>query len=156
REPLLSPFVRDMALVGAPEELSLSSLASARPLAMVFDPRWDRALARHLVPAGLVSLFEPEPRGASDRRHALEIARPDLAALQLTAASRCDPELCAAAASLLRARAIGYAAAGDREMIARGLDDLRPFAPADPVASELVRRVVTGKGATQVKDLAAP
>jgi hypothetical protein len=121
---------------------------------MVFDPRWDRALARHLVPAGLVSRFEPEPRGASDRRHALDLARPDLARLERTAASPCDLELCAAAASLLRARAIGFAAAGDREMIARGLDELRPFAPGDRVASELVRRVVTGKGAIPVKDLA--
>src|SRR5262249_48642933 len=123
-------------------------------LAMIFDPRWDRALARHLVPVGLVSRFEPEPRGTSDRRHALDVARLDLAWLERTATNPCDPELCAAAASLLRARAVGYAAAGDREMVARGLDDLRPFAPADRVASELVRRVVTGKGAIELKDLA--
>jgi hypothetical protein len=154
REPKLAPFVRDMALLGSPEELSLSSLASARPLAMLFDPSWERALARHLVPAGLLARFEPEPRGSSDRRHALEVARPDLARLERLAASPCDPELCAAAASLLRARAIGYAAAGDRDMIARGLDELRPFAPNDPVASELVRRVVAGKGAIVVRDLA--
>jgi hypothetical protein len=102
---------------------------------------------------GLVARFEPEPRGASDRRHALDLARPDLATLERVATSPCDPDLCAAAASLLRARAVGFAAAGERDMIARGLDDLRPFAPADPVASELVRRVVTGKGATPVKDL---
>ena len=52
REPLVAPLVRDLALYGAPEELSLSQLAATRPLLVAFDPRWDKRFARHLVPQG--------------------------------------------------------------------------------------------------------
>jgi hypothetical protein len=154
REARLQPLLRDMALEGAPEELSLSSLAAARPLVMVFDPRWEKPLSRHLVPVGLFARFETEPRGPSDRRVALDLARPDLGRLERAATSPRDPDTCAAAASLLRARAVGFAAAGDRDLVARALDELRPFAPDDRGASELARRVVTAKGGIEVKDLA--
>jgi hypothetical protein len=153
REPRLQAFLRDMALVGAPEELSLSSLAAARPLVMTFDPKWDKPLSRHLVPAGLLSRFETEPRGGSDRRRALDQGAIALSRFEKRVTRPRDPELCAAAASLLRARAIAFAAAGDREIVARALDELRPFAPDDAVASELSRRVVTSKGGVEVKDL---
>ena len=39
-------------------------------------------------------------------------------------------------------------------MLTRALDDLPPFAPDDPVASTLVRRIVTTKGPIDVHDLA--
>lgn len=154
REPKLQAFLRDMALEGAPEELSLSSLAAARPVAMTFDPRWDKPLSRHLVPAGMLARFETEPRGSSDRKRELDKAAPALARFERKVTRPRDLELCAVAASLLRARTIAFAAAGDREIVARGLDELRPFAPDDAVASELSRRVVSSKGGIEVKDLA--
>jgi hypothetical protein len=153
-EPKLAPLYRDLALGVAPEELSLAQLGAQRPVLATFDPRWDRALARHLVPVGLTSRFEVEPRGASDRKKALDafVALKDR--LVRVAIAKKDPDLASATATLLRARAIGMAATGERDMLARALDDLRAFAPEDPVGATLVRRVVTSKGAIDVHDLA--
>jgi len=152
-EPRLAPLYRDIALGAAPEELSLSSLAAHRPLLAAFDPRWDRALARHFVPVGLTTRFEPEPRGAGERRRALEQLGADKDRLSRIMVARPDPELAAVTASMLRARAITMAACGDRDVLARALDDLRPFAPDDAVATTLVRRTVTSKGPIVVGDL---
>jgi hypothetical protein len=150
-EPKLAPLYRDMALDVPPEELSLSQLGNERPVLANFDPKWDRSLARHLVPIGLTARFEPEPRGASDRTKALET----FTGLKerLIRIVRKDPELAAATATLLRARAIGMAATGEREVLSKALDDLRAFAPDDPVGTLLVRRLVTTKGAIDVHDL---
>jgi hypothetical protein len=153
REPKLQPFWRDMALLSAPDEWSLSSLAAARPLVLPFEPRWDRTLARHLVPVGLFARFEAEPRGTSDRRRALEAIAPYRERLARAITAPADPELLAITSTLLRARALSLAASGDRDLIAHALDDLRPFSPGDPIAAELVRRVVNAKGAIDVKDL---
>jgi hypothetical protein len=153
REPKLAPFARDMALTGVPEEWSLAQLAAARPLATTFDARWERALARHLVPAGLFAIFQPEPRGTSDRRRALDALAPAHALLQKAILKPRDPELCAATATLLRVRAIATVASGDRELLPRMLDDLRPFSPNDSLANELIRRVTLAKGVVEVKDL---
>src|SRR5262249_50740328 len=133
-EPKLAPLYRDLALGVAPEELSLAQLGAQRPVLAAFDPRWDRALARHLVPVGLTSRFEPEPRGASERKKALDgflVLKDRL--VRLVVAKK-DAELAAATATLLRARAIGMAATGERDMLSRALDDLRPFAPEDPTS----------------------
>jgi hypothetical protein len=153
REPKLAALYRDMALGIAPEELSLAQLGSQRALLAAFDPKWDRTLARHLVPVGLLSRFEPEPRGASDRKHALESFLPAKDRLVRIAVAKRDPELAAATATLLRSRAIGMAATGEREMLSRALDDLRAFAPDDPVGTILVRRIVTTKGPIDIHDL---
>ena len=64
-----------------------------------------------------------------------------------------SPGVPSATASLLRGRAIGIAACGERDVLSRALDDLRPFAPDDNVANTLVRRIVTSKGAIEVRDL---
>ena len=45
------------------------------------------------------------------------------------------------------------AACGERDVLSRALDDLRPFAPDDAVANTLVRRIVTSKGPIDVHDL---
>ncbi len=45
------------------------------------------------------------------------------------------------------------AACSEKDILAHALDDLRPFAPDDPVANTLVRRMVTSKGTIDVKDL---
>lgn len=153
-EPKLAALYRDVALGSTPEELSLATLATQRPMLASFDPRWDRNLARHFVPVGLTTRFEPEPRGASDRRKALEAFTPGKDRLVRVAIAKKDPDLAAATATLLRARAIGMAACGERDVLSRALDDLRPFAPDDAVANTLVRRIVTSKGAIDVHDLA--
>jgi hypothetical protein len=152
-EPKLAPLYRDVALGSAPEELSFAQLADQRPVLASFEPRWDRSLARHLVPLGLTSRFEAEPRGPTDRRKAFEAFTPLKERLVRVCVASEDAELASATAALLRARAIGMAATGDREVLSRALDDLRPFAPDDPTASALVRRMVTSKGALDVQDL---
>ena len=50
-------------------------------------------------------------------------------------------------------RALGLGAIGERENLSKVLDELRPYAPDDPVASQLVRRTVTTRGAFEVSDL---
>jgi hypothetical protein len=153
-EPKLAPMFRDVALGIPPEELSLATLSAQRPVLATFDPKWERSLARHLVPIGLTSRFEPEPRGSSDRKQALDAFLPARDRLVRVVVAKKDAELAAATAALLRARAVGMAATGEREMLARALDDLRAFAPDDPVGAMLVRRSVTTKGAIDVHDLA--
>jgi len=152
-EPKLAPLYRDIALGATPEELSLTTLAAHRPLLAEFDPRWDRSLSRHFVPVGLTQRFEAEPRGASERRRALDLFTAAKERLVRVSVARKDADLAAATASMLRARAIAMAATGERDLLARALDDLRPFAPDDPVASALVRRTVTSKGPIEVRDL---
>lgn len=153
-EPKLAPLYRDLALGSPPEELSLTQLASTRPVALSFDPTWDRALARHLVPAGLFTRFDAEPRGAVDRRKAFDATGPTRDRLVRGIVAKKDAELVLVTAKLLRARALGVAATSDRELLSRALDDLRPFAPDDPVSAQLVRRTVTSKGAIDIRDLA--
>ncbi len=169
RDPKLSAVWRDATLLGAQEEWSLSSLAQERPLVAAYDPAWDRGLARHLVPVGLFARFEPEPRGGSDRRRALDALSPSanpavappVGAIvspserdRLAKGIEGDPELLGLTARLLRARVIALAAASERDVVAHALDDLRPFSPRDTVAAELVRRMATSKGVIDVKDLA--
>lgn len=152
-EPKLAPFYRDIALGNPPEELSLAHIAADRPLLVSFGPRWNKSFARHIVATGLLTRFEQEPRGASERRRALEGFDPLRDHLAQIAAASQNPDLAAATASLLRQRAVAAAASGERDVLSRALDDLRPFAPDDPVASALVRRMVTTKGPIDVSDL---
>ncbi len=120
-----------------------------------FDPRWERTLSRHLIPAGLMSRFETEPRGASERKKALEAFLPTKERLVRISVAKSDAELASATATLLRARAIGMAATGERDLLSRALDDLRAFAPNDALGATLVRRMVTTKGGPiDVRDLA--
>jgi hypothetical protein len=151
QDAALVPLWRDLELAGSPSEASLSSLASVRPLAMTYEPRWGRALGRHLVPVALLDRFEPEPRGASDRKRALDAFAPKRERLARVASK--DPELAGASAYLLRARALDVAESGDRDLVGRTVDDLHTFAPDDPVAAAIVARVVLGKGAPKLDDL---
>jgi hypothetical protein len=153
REPALVPLWRNLKLSAMPGELALSELAAARPLAVVYEPKWDRPLARHLVADGLAMRFEPEPRGASDRRRALDAFVPNRDRLAKTILATRDPDLVEASVMLLRARTIALAASGDRDIVARAVEDLHTFAPNDPVAAQIVARVVLGKGAVELKDL---
>jgi hypothetical protein len=140
------PLWRDLELVGIPSEAALTSLAGVRPLAMAYEPLWGRALGRHLVPAAVFDLFELEPRGRSDRRYALDAFTAERSRLAAYVAR--DAELEAASAFLLRARAIGIASAGDRELLARVVEDARAFARTDPVLAEIEARGALGRAAT--------
>jgi len=153
-EPKLAPLYRDIALGLPPEELSLAELGAQRAVLATFDPTWERALSRHLVPVGLTGRFEAEPRGTSDRKKALDGFAG--AKARLAAVTKKDHALAAATSVLLRARAVGMAATGEREMLSQALDDLRLFAPDDPTSATLVRRLVTTKGAIDVHDLGGP
>ncbi|WP_146648127.1 hypothetical protein [Labilithrix luteola] len=152
-EPKLAPLYRDLALGMMPEELSLAQVSAARPLLASFGARWDRKLARHFVPLGLLSRFESEPRAAADRRRGLDDFGPSKERLVRVSVTKRDPELAGATAVLLRERALGVAACGERDVLSHALDDLRPFAPDDATATTLVRRIVTNKGAIDVSDL---
>jgi hypothetical protein len=110
RDPAFVPLWRDLALSGSPTESSLSSLATVRPLFVSYDPRWGVPMSRHLVPAVLLDRFEPEPRGVTDRRRALDAFAPVVTALDARTAG--DPDLRAASERLLRLRAAFFAAAG--------------------------------------------
>jgi hypothetical protein len=125
RDPSLLPLWRDIEFSGAPSEESLSLLAAARPLAIAYEARWGRTIARHLVPLALFDRFAPEPRGTSDRRRGLDAFAPKRD--RLTAALDHEPELAAAAAHLLEARALAMSASGDRDIIERAFDDARAF-----------------------------
>jgi hypothetical protein len=126
----LLPLYRDLELAGVPGEASLSSLASVRPVAVSYEPRWGKPLAKHLVPATLFDRFQPEPRGASDRRAGLDAFAPVRDRLEKAVGA--DPELRAAAAVLLGARArLAVDLSSDADLIARASADLHVFAPAD-------------------------
>lgn len=152
-EPKLAALYRDMALGVPPEELSLAELGAERAVLAPFDPTWDRSLSRHLVPLGLSSRFDPSPRGSSERKNALEAFAPAKAELVRITVTKKDADLAASTAALLRARAIGMAATGERDVLSQALDDLRAFAPDDPIGATLVRRIVTTKGPIDVRDL---
>jgi hypothetical protein len=116
---------------------------------MAYEPRWGRSIDRHLVPIALLDRFEPEPRGASDRRHALEwfAARRDPLARLVGGAGgdgdrvERDARLADASGYLLRARALEVASSGDRDLLGRTIEDLHAFAPDDAVAAQIVARL---------------
>jgi hypothetical protein len=147
----LVPLWRDLEMIGSPSEGSLSGLAAARPVAMEYEPRWGRALSRHLVPASVFDRFEVEPRGASDRRYALDAFAHERD--RLTRIVRQDPDLRFDTAALLLARALVIAQSGDRDLVGRAVDDVRRFAPDDPVAAEILARAGLAKGAARFDDL---
>ena len=140
RDAALVPLWRDLDLEGAPSPASLSALATTRAVATSYEPRWGKELGRHLVPTGLLDLFEPEPRGASDRRKGLVALRPFRE--RLAHACERDAELADATALLLRARATDLAATGDRDLVGGAIEDLRAFAPGDPAGAEIVGHAV--------------
>jgi hypothetical protein len=154
REPGLVPLWRDLLLLNAPDEFALSSLAAARPLALPFNPGWDHALARHLLPAGLVALFEPEPRGASDRQRALAAFAGDHARLLAALDPSHDPELSAQSFDLIFARALVFSAMGEREAAGAALDECRRLAPTAHRVDELGRRLAAPtRGPVETRDL---
>jgi hypothetical protein len=121
----LVPLLRDLALSGAPTEASLSALASVRPFVASYDAAWGPTIGRHLLPMEIFDRVQPEPLASSDRRRALEGFIGARQELHREIAG--DRDLCAATASLLRARATLFATLGERQLLERAASDVRPF-----------------------------
>ncbi len=153
RDPRLVPLFRDIALTGVPQELSLSTLAVARPLALATDPRWERTLTRHLVPGGLLAIFEPEPRGGADRKRALDASAGARARLAKALGPSGEGPLAALTASLLLDRALAAVQTGEREVALQTLADASAFAPKDTRIQRLMFKQTNARGAIDVEDL---
>jgi hypothetical protein len=121
----LVPLWRDFALSGVPSEASVSALASVRPLVASYEPAWGLDIGRHLLPMAILDRVMPEPRAASDRRRALDASGAERQALRVRLGG--DAELCAATATLLRARAGLLSSIGERELAERAAADARIF-----------------------------
>jgi hypothetical protein len=121
----LVPLLRDLALSGAPTEASLSALSSVRPFVASYDPAWGPTIGRHLLPMEIFDRVQPEPLASSDRRRAFESFVDARQELHQQIAG--DLDLCAATASLLRARATLFATLGERQLLERAASDVRPF-----------------------------
>lgn len=143
-EPLLTPVLRDLVLYGAPEELSLSELAAARPVLVAFDARWSRSLAKHLVPEGLFDQYLVEPRGAIEREKTLAAASIDEPTMT---AIRKVPTLASATVALLRARVLAARATGERDYVQGATSELLRITPEVPAEPDPARRA---RGATTV------
>ncbi len=155
RMPELVPLVRDLTLTGLPTELAMSKLAAERSVVLLFSARWERALARHLVPDAALDRFEPEPRGTVDRRKALEVSEPLLAPLARVLAGASAHTLASSTADLLRPRVLALATTGERELAFRVLEQMRAFGPTynDSFIASMETRL-RAKGAVSLGDLA--
>jgi hypothetical protein len=149
----LVPLLRDLALHGTPQELSLSTVAAARPLVVTPDPRWARPLMRHLVPLGLLSLYQAEPKGVAERKKALDATADVRARLARTIVSPSVPPLTPLTASLLFDRALVAVESGEREVALRMLDDAAVFAPGDARVKKLMAREAGARGPLDLRDL---
>ncbi|WP_394834024.1 hypothetical protein LVJ94_46720 [Pendulispora rubella] len=129
REPKLAAFFRDMALNGLPSEWGFTTLASERPLAVLFEPTWDRSIARHLIAIGAIDLFHPEPRSTLERKRALEAFSPVRARWEQLLGAPENPDVRALVAIPLQARAEALAATRERELASRTEEDLRGVTP---------------------------
>jgi hypothetical protein len=144
-EPKLAPVVRDVALTGQVAEFSLATLAASRPLFAQYDSRWDRSLTRHLVPEGIFDRFEPEPHGVTDRRKGLDAFLPLRQKLAHDLSLPRDKEMTSITAALVRSRLDALTAIDEREILPHAIDDLRAFAPDDPIANRLVFKLVASR-----------
>jgi hypothetical protein len=128
---------RDLVLYGSPRERSLSSVAMSRPLVLGFEPSWDRGLTRHLVPAGLLAVFRPEPRGGSERLAAVGEPSLDL------------PEggaLAMLTARLLDAQSKSLTSLGEREAATRVDSESILLALPTATGERRARRLLTSRG----------
>lgn len=151
KDPNLAPIVRDVALTGSASELSLATLASSRPVLVQYDSKWDKSLTRHLVPAGFFDVFMPEPHGVTDRKRALDAFLPLREKIEKEVSVPRDPEMTAVSASLMRARLDALVAIDERDLLPRAIDDVRAFAPDDPVANRLVLKLVAARAVSSTK-----
>jgi hypothetical protein len=148
RHPKLAALLRDMILTQEPTELSLSELAADGPLLLDYSPEWPRPLSRHLVPAGMFTAFESEPRGLSERRVAL-LAGADFArrvGSRRAMVGEGHEALRSMTRERLRRLAFAMSSTGEKESAALAMENLRLFDPNDETAAELAKRIVLAKG----------
>jgi hypothetical protein len=140
RDVRLYPLWRDLALTGAPREWSLSEVAGGRPIALAFEPHWERPLLRHVVPRGLLTTFEPEPRGASERLRALDVAAAEQAQLEEVVGDGKDARLAALAARLLYDRAALLTSLGEHDAAEQALGSARALEPLSATNERIAHR----------------
>ncbi len=148
--PELKPLLRDYALYGEARERTLSSVAASRPLAFGLVPSWERALSRHIVPRGLLSIFCAEPRGASERREAVETASAVAAQLHDAVVTSGDAALAALTASVLDSRARSLSTLGEKDAATRVTDDSIALALPGATGARRARRLETSRFARSV------
>lgn len=140
RDARLYPLWRDLALTGAPREWSLSEVAGGRPIALAFEPHWERPLLRHVVPCGLLTTFESEPRGASERLHALDVAATEQAQLDEALGDGKEARLAALTSRLLYDRAALLTSLGERDAAEQALGSARVLEPLPATNERFARR----------------
>jgi hypothetical protein len=140
-DPNLGPLWRDLVLHGSPRERSLSLVAASRPLVLGFEPSWDRGLLRHLVPTGLLAVFRPEPRGASERLAALGEA---------TLAAPEDGTLAVLTAELLDAQAKSLSSLGERQAAERVDSEAGQLSLPTATGERRPRRLLASRGSRLV------
>lgn len=157
-EPQLAGALRDVAIAGRLSELSLSTLADARPLFVEVDPSWDRRLLDHLVPGTLWTEFSAHALGHSDRRQA-EARRLNGVERVLTAAIRdraLDPGTLTILGVRSREQALLLGELGDREGLQQVISLLKRLDASAPLAAELEQRLAASRrGAVDVRALPA-
>ncbi len=142
RDAHVYPLWRDLVLTGAPREWSLSEVAGWRPVALAFEPHWERPLLRHVVPRGLLTTFEPEPRGASERVAALDLAAGEQARLEEAIGEGKDASLAALTARLLYDRAVVLSSLGEHDAASEALGSARALEPLPDSTDRIARRGV--------------
>jgi hypothetical protein len=140
RDAHLYPLWRDLVLTGTAREWALSDVAAWRPVAFAFERSWERALLRHVVPRGLLTTFEAEPRGASERLAALEVAALEQARLDETLGAGKDAFLAALTARLLYDRAVVLSSLGEHDASSEALDRARSLEPLPESSDRVARR----------------
>ncbi len=141
RDVHLEPLWRDLVLEGTPREWALSRVSGGRPVAHAFDPGEDRALLRHVLPRGLLATFEPEPRGMSERLHALDATLAEQAQLEEEIGDGKDPRLAALTARLLEDRAALSSSLEETGAVVRALGGhARGLAPPTAALDRLGQR----------------
>ncbi len=142
-EPTLAPLIRDVAVSGAPSELSLSTLADQRPLYVELDPTWDRRLLDHLVPKPFWLRFEPQGVGRSDRALGLKKSHGPFERVLEAARAPEHPDRATLAVLGERTKehALVCAALGDRQSAGSVLTDLRAMEWDQPFVTALESRL---------------
>jgi hypothetical protein len=143
--PELQPLLRDFALYGEARERTLSSVAASRPLALGLVPSWEHALSRHVVPCGLFAIFHAEPRGASERLHALDDVAVAVGQLHEVIVPSGDAELSTMTERLLHARSRSLSSLGEKEAVDRVADDTLAVALPAARGARRARRLVTSR-----------
>jgi hypothetical protein len=143
--PELKPLLRDFALYGEARERTLSSVAASRPLALGLLPSWENALSRHVVPCGLFAIFHAEPRGASERLHALDDGALAIGQLHEAIIPSGDAELSAMTERLLKARSRSLSSLGEKEAVDRVADDSLALALPAARGARRARRLLTSR-----------